>query len=367
MPRALSPPTLKPGPGGMYFVHWTEPGPHGQRGRSRRESTGQKESTAAQVYFGEWLLSKQRGPAAPSQSFTIGELWELYDTKHIQTKVVAPERAGYAWANLKDTFAALKPYEATGDVVSKYTTDRQTGKIGRKSTSSTVRRELGLLVSCFNWCADGKRKVISKADVPDIELPPHGEPADRWLVTDEIQKLFAAAETLRPVGARDRLSRGERFLWLSLESSKRKTAVCELTWPRVDFETKVMHFDIPGRKKTKKRRGSVPISETLLPILERMLREHDTANGDLVVGPGQEPWKMVRVIAKRAGLAGVNPKVLRHTAATHMVRQGIPLWIVAKILGNTLEMVERVYAHHAPDDLRKGVDTITGGTVEMGK
>lgn len=366
MPRALSPPRLEAGPGGVYFIKWTEPGPKGARGRSRRASTGAKDMAEAQRFFAHFLLMEREQPV-PGQTHTIGELWELYDTKHVQTKVVASERAGYAWANLKGTFSSLRPSDVTDDIVSKYTTDRQSGKIGRPATSSTVRRELGLLVACLNWCADGKRKVISKADVPDIELPAHGEPSDRWLTMDEIRKLFAAAETLRPKDAADRMTRGERFLWLALETSKRMSAVCELTWQRVDFETKVLHFDVPGRKKTKKRRGSVPISETLLPVLERMLRERDPADGDFVVGGGQGVWRMVQVIAKRAGLAGVNPKVLRHTAATHMARRGIPLWIIAKILGNTLEMVERVYAKHAPDDLRKGVDTITGGTVEMGK
>lgn len=37
-------------------------------------------------------------------------------------------------------------------------------------------------------------------------------------------------------------------------------------------------------------------------------------------------------IAKAAGVAGVTPNVLRHTAATHMACAGVPLWKIAKVL-----------------------------------
>lgn len=360
------PATLKPGPGGVFYIHWTEPGARGQRGRSRRESTGQRESTAAQIYFGEWLLLKQKAPAPESQVWTVADLWSVYEQKHIERKVVAADRLDFAWANLKLHFGALKVSEITEDVVSDYTTKRQKGRLGRRVQPSTVRRELGALLGCLNWCADTKRKIIAKADVPNIELPDHGEPADRWLTTHEIRKLFDAASEMRRVD-RTKLSRCEKFLWLALETGARKEAICQLTWDRVDFETNVIHYDVPGRRKTKKRRSAPPISTSLLPMLVRAREETRPASNDLVIENDSNPRRMVERAAKRAGLKGVTPHVLRHTAATHMARQGIPLWIIAKILGNTLAMVERVYAKHAPDDLRKAVDTITGGTVELGK
>jgi integrase len=51
---------------------------------------------------------------------------------------------------------------------------------------------------------------------------------------------------------------------------------------------------------------------------------------------------------------------MRHTAATHMARRGVPLFIIAKALGNSLQMVEKVYSHHSPDDLRAAVEAISG-------
>jgi integrase len=350
---------------GVYYIHWTERGEPGKRGRGRRQSTGEKEISKATTAHLEWLsLRDGPRPAAFAKALTIGDLWSIYDVKHVQQKVVADDRLYYAWANLRPHFAALTLSQVTGDSVSTYTTKRIAGRLGRKVKPPTVRRELGALLGCIHWCADPARKIIDTASVPHIELPDHGEPADRWLTTHEIKKLFAAATDMRRVD-KAQLSRCELFLWLALETAARKEAICQLTWDRVDFETNVIHYDVPGRRKTKKRRAAPPISKALREVLLRARDGRGPIN-QLVLGNDSDPRRMVMRAAARAGLKGFTPHVLRHTAATHMARKGIPLWIIAKILGNTLAMVERTYAKHAPDDLRQAVDTITGGAVEMG-
>lgn len=364
-------PHLEKHANGVYYIHWTVPGERGKPGRSKRQSTRQTDGIAAQVFFGEWLLTRRDGTTATPDEiiFKIGDLWAIYDRKHIQQKVVADDRLYFAWANLATHFASLTLSEVTADKVASYTTKRLTGRLGRKVAPPTIRRELGALLGCINWCADPARKLIDPASVPHIELPDHGEPVDRWLVTHELKKLFTAATGMRRVN-REQLSRCEVFLWLALETAARKEAICQLTWDRVDFETNVIHYDVPGRKKTKKRRAAPPISKALREVLLRA-RDEAVERGvyaldALVLGNDSDPRRMVERAALKAGLKGVTPHVLRHTAATHMARKGIPLWIIAKILGNTLAMVERTYAKHAPDDLRQAVDTITGGAVEMG-
>jgi integrase len=160
------------------------------------------------------------------------------------------------------------------------------------------------------------------------------------------------------------MTRGERFLWLGLETGARSEAIRQLTWDRVDWETKTIDFNVPGRKRTKKRRAVVPISQALMPVLKRM---YEQRNSDLVLDTESELARLINRIADRAGIAGVTPHVLRHTAATHMARRGVPLWIVAKVLGDTIATVERIYAKHAPEDLRGAVDQISGEVVGVGK
>lgn len=343
---------------GVYYIHWTEPGKYGQRGRSKRQSARTTSVDTAKVFFSEWLRHERSAPPL-GEMFTVADLWDVYDKKHLQVNVLDTDRIGGVWErNLKPHFGALTLSEITDDKVSDFIAKRAKGALGMPAVPGTIRTELSFLIACLNWCSDKKRKppLIERAAVPHIEMPPPSEPRDRWLTSDELQRLTAAAAEMRQG---ERLSRTERFLWLALETAARKTAIYTLPWSRVDFETGVIDYNEPGRKRTKKRRSVVPISKTLRPILERAYAER--GDDELVMTTPTDIAENLHRVAARAGVPDVTPHVLRHTAATHMARRHVPLWLVAKILGNTLTMTERVYAKHCPEDLRQAVDTISGG------
>jgi integrase len=363
---SISTPYLRKSGTGTYYVHWTE------NRIGKRVSTRQKTLAEAQKFLGTWLLMDRAAPAPAGVTLTIAELWPVYFGK--QLKAGPSEAAGeFAWKNLQPFFGSKIVTEVSQMVIDSYVQRRTSGQLGRLAKPQTCRRELQYLMACLRFCAHPKQKLFAPALIEAVELPEPGEARDRWLKTAEIQKLLNAAADMR---RGDRLSRGERFLWLALETAGRKQALLDLTWDRVDFETRVIHLDVPGRKKTSKGRANVPISKSLLPVLERAARE---ATGDLVLDNKGAMWATIQHIATRAGLAGrrdkvpagkkpkatgISPHVLRHTAATHMARRGVPLWIIAKILGNSLLIVERVYAKFAPDDLRAAVDMISMGELE---
>jgi integrase len=53
-----------------------------------------------------------------------------------------------------------------------------------------------------------------------------------------------------------------------------------------------------------------------------------------------------------------SPHVLRHTAATWLIMDGLPLREVARLLGNSEAMVEEVYGKHSPDYLKRAVNSL---------
>lgn len=349
-----------------YYVVWSD----GRR--SRRVSTRTSSLDAAKVFLGQWLLMERSEPTSPGAQFTMEDLWTVYHEKHVLKKVAAPVHIENCWEVLKPVFGALTVAQVNQDMVDHYVERRTSGKHGKAVQPQTCRKDLQTLVACINFAADPKRgKLIPSNLVPVLTLPEPGEPRDRWLRHDEMQKLLNAAGAMR---RGSRLSRGERFLWIALETAARLTAIMDLTWDRVDFETNVIHLDVPGRKKTKKGRADVPISRALRPILERAYAERE---GELVMDNKGAIWATVQLIAINAGFSdqvvdhsqkpkatGISPHVLRHTAATHMARRGVPLWKIAKVLGNTHAVVEKVYAKHCPDDLREAVDQISLGRLE---
>jgi len=252
----MSIPTLQKHDNGVFYVHWTE----GRR--TKRVSTRTSDMAAAKAFLAQWLLMEHERPATV-EGFTCADLWALYEKKHA---VEADATRDYSWKNLKPHFGDVALVNIDQDLVDDYVEKRGAGAIGKPSKPSTVRRELGALRACWGWAADPKRRLIRPEQIPAFDLPPAAEPRDRWLRADEIKRLLEAARTLH-AGAQ--LSRGEMFLWLALETAARKTAILELTWDRVDFETNVIHYPVPGKKATKKRRANVPISTRLRPVLEQ--------------------------------------------------------------------------------------------------
>lgn len=346
---------------GFWYIHWTE----GRR--SKRTSTGQKEEIAAQIFLGEWLRTDAADAGETPPTYTVGELWERYFTQHIEKNAMPGDTTAWSWKNLGPHFGPLTLPELTrknedGETpIDTYIDARETGKIGRRRAApGTIRGELARLKACFNWCAAPKqnqdRTIIKPSDIPIFDLPPDSPPRDRWLRTEQVAALMAEAAKTRVGGL---LQPVEVFLWLALQTAARMTAIFELKWDRVDFEIGKIDYRVPGRRVTKKKRAIVPISTTLKPILLEAKRQSD---GPFVV-PEFTPWDKIDALARRAGIdVRVSPHVLRHTAATLMLRRGVPIWTVAGILGDTVATVERVYGHHVPDGLAGGVEHIFNGS-----
>lgn len=324
---------------GTFYIYWSEDR------RSKRVSTRQKTLAAANAFFEEWL--RLVGTEAKAGVLTCADLWDL---KYGDVG----ERSEHVWKNLSVAFGDKVPAELSQADMDRYMRDRALGKIGRKAAAgSTMRLEMSMLRASWNHAV--KKRIISEADLPVLDpLPDPSPPRERWLRDDEAERLFAAAEELRNG---PHLSRIERFLWLALETGARRTAIQELRWPQVDFETGVIHYLPEGRAQSRKRRASVPISAVLRPVLERAYEER---TNDLVLGFASRVNDPLKAVAAHAKVKGVTPHVLRHTAATRMARAGVPLWLIAKVLGNTIEQVEKVYAKHSPEMLVDAVNAISG-------
>lgn len=358
---AKSTPYLKRADNGIWYVHWTEDR------IGKRVTTHERDIEEARRVLGAFLVDG--GPVVVPR---MSKLWAIYREKHVAVKVSSPESADLAWKQLRPYFGTLPASDLNQDAIDEYVAKRTKGRLGRRVKPSTVLRELVYLQAALRFCAD--RGFVPSKFVRKLELPEHGEPRQRWLPEDEIGRLKEAArEQRKQQGGRTalRLSRVERFIALALETAARQQALLDLTWDRVDFEIGVIELDVPGRRKTKKRRATVPISDALLPVLERAYAERIS---DFVLDNQGDVWAALQHVAIDAGLAdeskrakmhekpkatGISANVFRHTAATMMARRGVPLWKIGKVLGNSTPMIERVYAKHQPDDLREAVNLIS--------
>jgi integrase len=72
-----------------------------------------------------------------------------------------------------------------------------------------------------------------------------------------------------------------------------------------------------------------------------------------------------RNACKRAGINGVTPHTLRHTAGTLMALAGIDLFLIAKVLGHSVQKTTELYAHFQPKYLRGAVDVLGKATTTL--
>jgi integrase len=340
-------PTLELAENGRYYIHWIE----GRR--TKRTSTGEREMAKAQRFFGQWLLNEEHAARQPEKSVVdFKTIWQTYLDEHVSKCVSVKGTTGLG-KHLLEGFGDLAVADIGQAHLDKYVRDRRAGRIGTPAKLSTIWNEVAKLKAAINHAI--KRKKLPATARPELDSIQAPEARDRWLRVEEVNRIFAEAEKRR---TDNRLTRVERFLSIAIETAARRAVIEKLQWDQVDLEAGVIHYHRQGDLRSKKKRPSVPISSVLRPVLERAYRERIS---DYVLDTPGEVYHLVRRTAAAAGVKGVYPHIFRHTAATWMARRGVPLWKIAGILGNTMQMVETVYAKHSPDGLADAVESISVG------
>jgi integrase len=113
-------------------------------------------------------------------------------------------------------------------------------------------------------------------------------------------------------------------------------------------------------RRSKKRKGAIPIPSRLLPHLIRARRRGAAlsyvihVNGERIA----DIKKGFEAACARAGLDDVTPHVLKHTAITWSMQKGIDLWQASGFFATSMPTLTRVYAHHHPDHMRAAAEIV---------
>ena len=277
---------------------------------------------------------------------TCRAMLDAYMIEHARVKLVAHKRQQYAVNNLEPHFGHLLASEVTPLEVNNYCAKRT-------ASPSTQRRELAVLSAALKYAV--KMRRLTPADVPNIELPEQAPPKDRWLDRDELKRLFEAAKNRSQT---KRLGRLYRFVTFAYYTGSRRGAIETLPWSRIDFRRSRISLQEPGVKQTSKRRPVVPISPLLLPMLQTAYRER---KNEWVLDNTAPIYSTFMIAARELGWNDVTPHTLRHSRAVHLAQDGVSLYQIAGLLGDTVATVERNYLHHCPDHLQAVMDADRNG------
>lgn len=238
---------------------------------------------------------------------------------------------------------------------------RSAAKAERKA-NRTINLTLGAARTCMRW-------AVSMGLVPAgrlINLPPLPQrEADlrrrrRALTDDEIRRLLAVAE---------RLDRGEVVpqapLWRTLIETGLRFGEVSALRP-CDLVRDTLHVRPATAKSGRTRRVPIP------PMLARELRRIGKGHGTIFRTPSGRPWtrqnhtaasSRFRETLRQAGIRQrdvegrvVDIHSLRVTACSRMLRRGVPLALVARVLGHAdARLTMRVYADLAEIDIRRAL------------
>lgn len=263
-------------------------------------------------------------------------------------KTARPKETAARLSRLNDYFGGMVAEEITPATCADY--ERQRG------SEQAARRELEDLRAALRYAVRNRNLAV---EIP-VTLPEKSVPRDRWLTRAEAAALLAGALGWRRDGDRwkrdgERNPHVARFILLGIYTATRHGAILGLGWHEhtgggfVDLDRAVLYRASRGARQTKKRRPPVAIPARLLAHLRRWAAMPKFLH--IVTYDGGRLGKMKRAWATARAQAGlgedVTPHVLRHTAITWHLHNGLTVWEVAGFAGATAEMIERVYGHHA--------------------
>jgi len=271
----------------------------------------------------------------------VQALWESYyeSVKHKPSGKVRQ----YYWNKLQPFFGQHKVSEINEQLCRSYYEDRI-----RSVSPSTIWGELSLLRTCLNF---GRRKRLIEPYSFDVWLPTPNRPRDRRLTKEQVKKVLDKC-----IAPHTKL-----FVLLLISTACRASAALDLTWDRVDFNSGLIDLRKPVDGQPEgKGRAVVPMTQSLRTALleakEKATTPYVIEYAGQRIKDGYNGFKRACV---EAGVPWAHPHILRHSAATWMAEDGIPMPEIARFLGHSDSIItERIYAKYRPNYLRNAASSL---------
>lgn len=217
---------------------------------------------------------------------------------------------------------------------------------------TTIQREMSLMRAALNHAK--KRERLDR--VPHFERV-QGEPRKRRPLSEEEFARLMKAFMPRRI---------RMFFLLAFWTGHRSRAIEELTWDRVNLEERTIDFNVPGVRRTSKRRvDGFPIPTQLQPRLVAAKEYADKflPNDPYVIGLGPRgiastTYHACKIALRSIGInePGLCRHTLRKTFVTTRIIAGRDPEKVAALIGDDAGTMRRNYLFLRTRDLREAAE-----------
>ncbi len=320
------------------YVQWT---PRHSR-RTKVVSTGiegraDAPPEGAVAWLDDFISAMDAPPAEP----TIGDLIDAR-LREAEGRVTGLKKMGEFASQLKRRIGHLHPDD--------WTPQRNARYIRERGSPASARRELQELRSAFLLHSHTKPGFWP----PRVKYPPERPPREHYITRAQCARLMEAAKQAFHVHI---------FILIARTTGRRKGAILDLTWDRVDLERRLLDFDNPDRILTKKRRGIAMVAPYVVAVLAQA---KELAQSDYVVeyaGRGvADVKKGFRLAVERAGLPDwVTPHILKHSVISWLAEDGYSTDYISDMTDTDQKTVRRIYRKINPASLEDMAESLARG------
>lgn len=229
-------------------------------------------------------------------------------------------------------------------------------------SAATIHDVVHLMTGLYKAAMREHPPIVLSNPFLDLELPKRSARPVEFYEREEAEALYAALE-------RDDGQKWRTLVELGMDVGLRPGEIAGLHGHRVDWMRGKIHVvDVLTRDglrqwpKSMRSRRTVPVPERTLEAMSTLMvgrpRDALVFTGDRG-GPVDETHFRTRIWYPAVAAAGVRrfpPRIMRHTAASWLVQDGVPLYDVQMLLGHEDYATTQRYAHLAPDAHGKVID-----------
>jgi len=254
---------------------------------------------------------------------------------------------------IKSNYISETPINCKSDTLKDYLYNNLSNKKSRSQA-----RSISALKSYFNYLIfEGH---IQKSPISDIESPKLDKKLPEVLTETEISKLIESCDLNDNFGQRNRT-----IIEVLYGTGIRVSELINLKLSNIFFKENIMKITGKGNKERFVPLGNIALNEINQYLKIRNKNIIDTKFSDIVFlnryGRGLTRSMIFKIISdsyKKVGLdKKISPHTLRHSFATHLLKNGADLRTIQLILGHESITTTEIYTHldtyHLEEVLKK--------------
>lgn len=256
------------------------------------------------------------------------------------------EREQQALKSVMDIMGDIPVSQVTPAKIEEYKAERL-----KRVAAPTVNIEVRVLNTAINQAVDlGWLKQSATSRFKQIRLPESEPPA--WLDEEQIAKLLMTD---------DMMFRG--FMVFLLHTGCRRNEALGVTWEDIDLNKG--QIVIRGQVGKMGKRRTIPINDALHAVLTVW---HGPKQGRLfpAYGSNQISMKFRRWVREVGLPIGISLHSLRATFACHLIKNGVDIYTVSRLLGHSsVKVTEKHYLALDPEHVKSAVNHLNYSTGQV--